>query len=647
MTRIIYSKPKFVKIITMVFTLILLFTQFEINAQSNKKAEDLLESAKKQVSAKNYSQAIKTCNEILAGEPGFKDAHLLLADVYNVLDSTDLEIIHLNKAGEIGREWDVVFRLGEAYYKKENYSEALRYYNIYSDYKYVTEKRQFLLACKMASCKFSMFSIGNPDIKSNVKTITGTNLTGDEFWPTPSANGKNLVFNRISKDKSPGTVEENYTSIPDSEMWNIAKLVSDSVSFDNEGTQKLSAGTKILFFTACNRPDGAGDCDIYVVKYENGKWGTPVNAGFAVNSNKWDGQPAFFAKNKTLYFSSERNGGKGKKDLWKSELLGFADDGTAKWQEPVNLGNLINTAGNEISPLIYENKQVLYFASDGHPGIGGMDLYSSEIANSGQIVNLRNLGYPVNTNLDDDALSLNHISDTTYFASSRQTANGKEIYAFNLDRGIPVSRIAYVKANVKDMKTRKPLAVNVKLESQPFKSGRPVEQKTDDNGESMFCLQLNRNYAFTVSEPGYLFFSRIMNQSSANSVMDPYSLDILLQPIEIGAEVQLYSIYFDTDSFRILPQSGTELQNLVMFLKNNGDLKVEVQGHTDSSGNAEKNKILSERRAKSVVDYLTENGINISRLKFSGYGDKNPIATNETAEGRMLNRRTTIKILEK
>jgi outer membrane protein OmpA-like peptidoglycan-associated protein len=191
------------------------------------------------------------------------------------------------------------------------------------------------------------------------------------------------------------------------------------------------------------------------------------------------------------------------------------------------------------------------------------------------------------------------------------------------------------------------LAVNVKLESQPFKSGKPVEQKTDQNGESIFCLQLNRNYAFAVSEPGYLFFSSFMNQGSANSVMEPYTLDINLQPIEIGAEVQLYSIYFDTDSFRILPQSGAELQNLVTFLKNNGDLKVEVQGHTDSSGNAEKNKILSELRAKSVVDYLTENGIKISRLKFSGYGDKNPIATNETAEGRMLNRRTTIKILEK
>lgn len=646
MTRIILNKTKILSTAKIVLTLILLIVQFEINAQSNNKSESLLETAKSQAASKNYSQAIKTCNQILVTEPGFKDAHLLLADIYNAMDSTNLEIIHLNKAGEIGREWDVVFRLGEAHFKNKNYSEALRYYNIYSDYQYVNEKRQFLLACKMASCKFSIFSMGNEDVKSVSNRGSETNLPGAEYWPTPSADGKNLVFSQIKKEINK-PADGMYTVAQDSEMWNISKLVSDSVTFDNEGTQRLSSGEKILFFTACNRSDGAGDCDIYLVKFKNGIWGTPVNAGLAINSAKWDGQPTFFAKSKTLYFSSERNGGKGKKDIWKAELTGFSDDGTAKWKEPVNLGNLINTPGNEISPLIYENKQVLYFASDGHPGMGGMDLYSAEIANSGQIVNLRNLGYPVNTNADDDAMSLNHISDTTYFASSRQTAKGNEIYAFNLDRGIPASNVAYVKTSVKDMKTRKPLAVNVKLESQPFKSGRPVEQETDANGESMFLLQLNRNYAFSVSEPGYLFFSRIMNQATANSVMEPYALDILLQPIEIGAEVQLYNIYFDTDSFRILPQSGSELQNLVTFLKNNADLKVEIQGHTDSSGNAEKNKQLSERRAKSVVDYLTQNGIKISRLKFIGYGDKNPIATNETAEGRMLNRRTTIKILEK
>jgi outer membrane protein OmpA-like peptidoglycan-associated protein len=138
-----------------------------------------------------------------------------------------------------------------------------------------------------------------------------------------------------------------------------------------------------------------------------------------------------------------------------------------------------------------------------------------------------------------------------------------------------------------------------------------------------------------------------MNLGKTNSISDPQVLNMDLQPLEIGAEVQLYNIYFETDSFRILAQSESELQNLVSFLKGNNKLKIEIQGHTDSSGNAEANQKLSERRAKSVVDYLVKNGITTSRLHFGGYGDKVPIATNETPEGRALNRRTTIKILEK
>jgi outer membrane protein OmpA-like peptidoglycan-associated protein len=279
--------------------------------------------------------------------------------------------------------------------------------------------------------------------------------------------------------------------------------------------------------------------------------------------------------------------------------------------------------------------------------MGGMDLFVAETDKLGNILNFKNLGYPINTSHDDDALTLNYICDTTYFSSSRQTVKGMEIFAFNFDRGLATTPVAYVRVKVNDMVTKKPLKVEVKLESQPFRAGRFQLQETDEQGEAIFYVNLNRNYAFTVAEPGYLYTSKFVNKSTTNSVDKAEVLEIELQPIEIGAEVQLYNIYFETDSFRILQQSESELQNLVAFLTNNKDLKVEIQGHTDSSGNAETNRLLSERRAKSVVEYLVKNGIPMGRLKFGGYGDKIPIASNETPEGRMLNRRTTIKILEK
>jgi outer membrane protein OmpA-like peptidoglycan-associated protein/ribosomal protein S20 len=622
----------------MLFVFVCVMGSTTIFAQSNKKVDDLMVEAKKQFSNKNYSGAIKTANQILTTEPESKDAHLLLADVYEKLDSTDLEIIHLNKAGELGREWEVVFKLGEAYFKKGDFPEALRYYNIYSDYKFIPEKKQFLLACKMANCKFEMYSINN----------TGKLNTGKgEYWPTVSSDGQKVVFNRTSSAQTQNAKEEIYMGLPDSVIWQIARPINDSIVFDNVGIQKLGEGVRILFFTACNRPDGIGDCDIYFIKFENEKWGEPLNAGTIVNSTNWDGQPSFSTESHFLYFSSDRNGGNGKKDIWRVKLTGFSENGQAQWKAAENLGSLINTSGDENSPFMYDEKNNFFFASNGHPGMGGMDLFVAETDKLGNILNFKNLGYPINTSHDDDALTLNYICDTTYFSSSRQTVKGMEIFAFNFDRGLATTPVAYVRVKVNDMVTKKPLKVEVKLESQPFRAGRFQLQETDEQGEAIFYVNLNRNYAFTVAEPGYLYTSKFVNKSTTNSVDKAEVLEIELQPIEIGAEVQLYNIYFETDSFRILQQSESELQNLVAFLTNNKDLKVEIQGHTDSSGNAETNRLLSERRAKSVVEYLVKNGIPMGRLKFGGYGDKIPIASNETPEGRMLNRRTTIKILEK
>ncbi len=196
-----YRKIGWMKFVKILFVFLLVIGNTAIQAQSDKKADDLMVEAKKQFSNKNYPGTIKIANQILAVNAASKDAHLLLADVYEKLDSTNLEIIHLNKAGELGREWEVVFRLGEAYFKMGDYSEALRYYNIYSDYKYIPEKKQFLLACKMANCKFVMYSMKNPD---------EINSGNGDYWPTISADGKKVFFTRSSKVAGEQLNEEIY-----------------------------------------------------------------------------------------------------------------------------------------------------------------------------------------------------------------------------------------------------------------------------------------------------------------------------------------------------------------------------------------------------------------------------------------------------
>lgn len=616
-----------------------------ISAQNNNKSEKLFSEARNYYSADNYKKAIEVCEQILKKDKEHSNTHLLLAEMYKDMDSTRLEIVHLTKAAKGSDNALIEFRLGEAFYKLGMYSEALSFYEKYKGNKAIPEKRQFLLACKMASCKFAIQSIANPvefDPKNMGDKINSEN---DEYWPIPTLDGKHLVFTRLMKEAGRLPQEDFFMAELDSIDWE-AKPISEVNTKENEGAQTLSADSKIMFFTACNREDGMGSCDIYFSRYLNGKWTEPQNAGSSLNSKSWEGQPSFSSDNRWLYFSSNREGGKGKKDIWRIKFGGFSESGEPTWDKLQNLRDL-NTSGNEISPFIHANNQNFYFASDTHVGMGGLDLFSAFIGDNGAVQDLKNMGYPINTHKDDMGLTISSIGDVAYFSSARESENGLDIFSFNLTRGLQPQPVTYVKATVTNKKTQKPIQADIELVNLNSSMDKNRLQKADENGEVMLALPLRRNYAFNVSEEGFLFFSQSIQLANANTITDPLILDIKLEPIEVGAEMDLHNIYYATNSYEILPESEPELQKLVGFLKDNDNLIVEIQGHTDSSGNAESNKVLSEQRAKSVVDYLLKHNIKAGRLTYEGYGDTVPVATNETVEGRKLNRRTTIKIIEK
>ncbi len=615
------------------------------NAQGSKRVEKMFEAAKTLYSQNNYSKSLELCDEIIRLDDGYANAHLLMAEMYKDMDSTRLEIVHLTKAQKTSDNALIDFRLGEAFYALGMYSEALSFYEKYKGNKDIPEKRQFLLACKMASCKFAIQSIKNPVEFDPNNMGDHINSSNDEYWPTPTLDGRHLVFTRLMKDSVYRPQEDFFMAELDSLEWD-AKPMNEVNTMDNEGAQTLSADSKIMFFTACNRTEGFGSCDIFFSRFINGKWTEPRNAGEPLNTRSWEAQPSLSSDNQFLYFSSNRPGGKGKKDIWRIEFFGFSESGNPKWGKPENL-EAINTVGDEISPFIHANNRNFYFASDTHIGMGGLDLYSCLIDEDGTISELKNMGYPINTYKDDMGLTISSIGNIAYFSSARETDKGLDIFSFNLDRGLQPQPVTYVKATVRNKKTQQPLAANIELVNLNSMNGKSQIQRADENGEVMLALPLRRNYAFNVSEDGYLFYSQSMQLANENNITDPIILDIDLEPIEVGAQMELYNIYYETDSFRILPQSKPELNKLVDFLMNNRGLKVEIQGHTDSSGSPESNMELSKRRAKSVVDYLVENNISVSRLEFDGYGDTKPIASNETSEGRRQNRRTTIKITAK
>jgi len=616
-----------------------------VAAQNNKKEEKLFEEAKNAYSSKSYNVAIEKCTRIIANNSKSYDAHLLLADIYGEIDSVNLEIQHLTKAKEIAARPVIDFRLGEAYYKKADYSEALIYYNVYSIDTLIPEKRQFLLACKIASCQFAIHSIENPVEFEPRNMGDQVNSEYDEYWPTPSLDGKKLVFTRLIKGNGQMTQEDFYIADLDSAEAKNSEPITEVNTPDNEGAQTLSADSKILFFTACNRRDGLGGCDIYFSRFVNGKWSKPANAGNVLNSTAWEGQPSFSSDNKYLYFSSSRPDGKGNKDIWRAEFKGFSEIGTPQFKTPVNLGAEINTTGNEISPFIHANGRNFYFASDTQIGMGGFDLFTAEIDEFGKISGMKNMGYPINTVKDELGLTICSIGQTAYFSSARVADKGLDIFAFNLDRGLRPTPVSYVKAKITDKKSRKAIQADIELINLSYSPPQRRIENADEHGEVTLALPLQRNYSFNVSQPGYLFYSRSILLKDSSSIVDPFVLAIELESIEVGAKMELYNIYYETDSFRILPQSEPELVKLVAFMKNNADLKVQIQGHTDSTGSAERNQKLSELRAISVVEYLVKNGIDKNRLESAGFGDKVPVADNATEEGRRQNRRTTVKIL--
>ncbi len=621
-------------------TLILLFIGInnKTHAQDDSEVKTLLTEAQKQYSESNYTRTIEICNRILTKKPEFVGAQMLLSYVYDETKKPELELHHLNEASKLNDHPYIKWRLGEVYYKLGNYSEALYYYNIYSNYKYISEKIRFTLACKRASCIFNIQSLQN---YVNNNRFTDSN---DEYWATPSPDGKKLFFIQEDRNLNELKPDDNFIS-GDTLSNEFSEQINDSVFTDENRSDTIIADPEVIFFTGYNREDGFGDDDIYFSRFIAGKWSLPANAGSNLNSEKSEAQPHFTPETKHLYFTSNRIGSIGEKDIWRAELIRFGEDGLPVWSTPENI-EAVNTRGNEISPFFHLKTQQLYFASNNHSGMGGYDLYEADVENSGSVGELVNLGYPVNTNADELGLVISLISDTAYFSAARVKGEGLEIFSFNLTRGLSTGSNFYVHVKVVNQNSGFPIQTKLEVVDQNSGSAENKLENINKNGELMLCLRANRNYTFNISEKDFMFFSKSVTSGKLNSISDPFEFNIGLEPIEVGSEIDLYNIYYETNSYVILPQSEMGLQKLISFLENNNGVKVEIQGHTDNTGNSENNMELSGLRAKSVVDYLISNNIGLSRLKFAGYGDTLPIESNETETGRQLNRRTTVKITE-
>ncbi|MEY3432596.1 MAG: hypothetical protein RL131_532, partial [Bacteroidota bacterium] len=463
----------------------------------------------------------------------------------------------------------------------------------------------------------------------------GINSEASEYFPSLTIDENQLVFTRRVRN---ATDEDFFASNKQNGIWSAAQPLQGSINTPlKEGAQQISQDGKWLVY-AGEYPDGYGRFDIYISILGSNGWSEKINLGPAVNSEFWESAPCLSPDKNEVYFSSDRPGGYGGIDLYVSRLMA-----NGRWSAAQNLGPQINTAGDETGPFLHADNETLYFTSSGLPGYGGSDIFMTKKLVNGFSIP-QNLGFPINTIDNEGTLVVTSDGQTAYFASDRvDSRGGLDIYSFAMRPVYRPLTTSWVEGRVYDSITNKGL--NAVVELVDVQTQRVVTSvSTDRDGNYLCTLPLGKNYAFSVNKKGYLFYSGRFSLT-ATTEQSGLKKDIPLQPFKKGANIVLNNILFETGSFKLLSESMGELDKVVSILQDNPGIKVELSGHTDATGNPEDNQKLSEARAKSVVDFLISKGISANRLSYKGYGSTKPIASNETDEGKALNRRTELTVI--
>jgi outer membrane protein OmpA-like peptidoglycan-associated protein/Tol biopolymer transport system component len=596
----------------------------------------------------DYQKAENQFKEALKLDPKFFEAYMMLGELFLKQKRYPESADNYRQAVRIDSLFfkPVFYSLAVAEMMSGDYQNAKIHFQVYLDQKGMSEKNQLSARKNLRNCEFAFKAIKNPVSFNPVNAGAGINTSEDEYWPSITVDGQTLMFTRQTfsyndSHFSNQAQEDFYISTWGDNKWNTALNAGSPLNTpSNEGAQTLASSGNYMFFTACDRPGAVGSCDIYFSVYNDGRWTQPYNLNSPVNTPMWESQPSVSSDGKVLYFSSSRPGGFGGKDIWYSIL-----DSSSRWKSPVNMGMDVNSEGDEMSPFIHFDGRTLYFSSDGREGMGGFDLFMTRMNKDSVWSKPENLGYPINTYNDEMGLVIESNGKRAYFSTVREKSKGKDIYYFDLDESIRPDPVSYLKGKVIDKVTGAMIKADYELINLSSNQVT-IKSTTDSRGSFLVCLPSGNNYGINVRKPGYLFHSENFLFEGIHTIAEPYIKKIVLSPIKIGEKMLLANIFYATDSWEIKEESSAELSNLADLIIDNKNVVMEIGGHTDSTGSDDHNKILSEKRALSVVSYLISRGVEKERLKSRGYGNSLPIGDNDSAEGRQLNRRTEAKVLD-
>ncbi len=496
--------------------------------------------------------------------------------------------------------------------------------------------------------------IASTRTRIEVSNLEALNTSAAEF--SPFVQEKELIFS-----SSRGSTIYKPTGTPFTSLYkykldgsgpeSVSELASNINTVNmHEASATISKDGKTLVFARSNDGSRKGprEVGLFISKYLDGKWSDPQPMPFSDPEN-WFGSPAFAPDGKTLYFSSNKRGGKGGLDLYRSSL-----DANGQWGKVTNLGEAINTAGDEVFPYVAEDGK-LFFSSDGHAGIGGLDIFEADKDKDGNVA-VRNMGVPMNSRWDDFGLAFKTPADG-YFSSNREGGKGDDdIYYFRDAKNDP--RI--VKFNLegvvfsKDDKGKEEILASTHVVLLDAQNKQLAETQTDENGMFVFNLEPSKNYTLLSDKKD--FFTKRDPISTVGKSPDPETLfeketvinmthKMVLEKIKLEKTFVIDNIYYDLNKADIRPDAAIELDKIVETLNDNPTITIELSSHTDSRGDDKLNAKLSQARAESARAYIVSKGIVADRITAKGYGKTKPIIIDAaTEEDFQKNRRTEFKV---
>lgn len=489
------------------------------------------------------------------------------------------------------------------------------------------------------------YEISNVDVVNTPEAEYSPVIFNQELVFTTSRNsvgffpGDGKGFTGIYTFKFDDATEKTGVAIPFEELVNLPKRHQASATFSKDG--------KTMIFARGNdgRKKGDQDVNLYISKFRDGAWTEPEFLKIS-DPKAWDACPSFSPDGSTLYFASNREGGRGGIDIYQSKM-----DRRGNFRRVRNMGKNINSPGNEMFPYISDDRK-LYFSSDGLAGIGGLDVFVAERQGKQTIVS--NMGVPMNSPADDFGVTFINEKEG-YFSSNREGGKGDDdIYKFI--NNSPDFKIAYyyMAATIVDDASGEVLP-NAKVKIFDSRGNPVTEGTADAEGKFRYQVQTGQNYTVIAEEANHLtantIFSTIGKTVSQddlpefeNDVDLPFSVKMIKK--EVNLVIVLENIYYDYNSAEIRDDAAQELDNLLTLLQDNPDMRIELSSHTDARGDGKYNMKLSQKRAESAKKYVIDRGVADDRIIPRGYGETRLLVENASSEqDHQKNRRTEFKIL--